>query len=123
MALSPSEGLKLCSTLQWHLSEERRRQAHPEAQPSKRLSQVSLQSLSRLLQRDDLSLQGAKPLGQGQQRGRERRLLVSNEGRRLLWEGSQAALMQASESLQVLTAHPFFAAILGTALQGELRIR
>jgi hypothetical protein len=42
--------LESTSTLQWHLSEQRRRQAHPEDQPSTQLRQVSLQSLSRLLQ-------------------------------------------------------------------------
>jgi hypothetical protein len=31
-------------------------------------------------------------------------------------------MMQASQRLQVLMAHPFFAAIVGIALQGKLRI-
>src|SRR5437867_4123247 len=55
---NPHEGLQLVGSLQWHLSEQRRRQAHPEAQPSKRLGQVSLQSLSRLLQQRQGQLLG-----------------------------------------------------------------
>ncbi len=37
-------------TLQWHLLKGRSKPAHPEAQPSKQLRQVSLQSRCRLLQ-------------------------------------------------------------------------
>jgi len=76
-----------------------------------------------LLQSGDLRLQGVKPLGQGQQRSRKLRPLADNRGRWLLREESQAALMQASEHLQVLAAQPFFAAIAGMAKPGELRIR
>src|SRR6266851_2999941 len=76
-----------------------------------------------LLQCGNLGLQDAQRLWQRQQRGGQRRHLAGGEGcRRLLWEGSQAALMQASQRLQVLLAHPFFAAIVGIALQGKLGI-
>src|SRR6266536_2095427 len=42
--------LKPCRSLQWHFSKGRRKPAHLEAQTKQRLRQVSLQSLSRLLQ-------------------------------------------------------------------------
>src|SRR6266567_697622 len=48
--VSPIAGLKPLSSLQWHLSKKRRKQAHPEAQTRKRLWQVSLQSRCGLLQ-------------------------------------------------------------------------
>ena len=76
-----------------------------------------------LLQCGDLRQQGAKPLGQGQQRGGQGWLLVGPRSRQLLGEGSQAALMQALARLQVLTAHPFFAAIVGMAKPRELSLR
>src|SRR5438067_721168 len=75
-----------------------------------------------LLQRDDLGLQGAQRLGERQERSRQRRRLAGFGGRRLLWQGSQAALMQAGQCLQVLAAHPFFAAIVGMAAQGKLSL-
>src|SRR6266699_5094925 len=43
-------GLKPDGTLQWHLSKRRRKPAHPGAQASKQLRQVSLQSRRGLLQ-------------------------------------------------------------------------
>src|SRR6266496_5921794 len=76
-----------------------------------------------LLQRGDLGLQGAKPLGELQERSRKLRHLAGFGGRRLLWEGSQAARMQAGQQVQLLTAHPFFAAIVGMAKPGKRRIR
>src|SRR5258707_4993253 len=48
-----------------------------------------------LLQRSELSLQGAKPLGEREERGRQRWQSALKGGRWLWWEGSQAALMQA----------------------------
>jgi len=69
-----------------------------------------------LLQRGDLGLQGTKPLGERQERSRKLRHLAGEGGRRLLWERSQTAMMQAGQDLQLLTAHPFFAAIVGIAL-------
>jgi len=76
-----------------------------------------------LLQSSDLRLQGVQSLGQRQERGRQGWQLAGNGGRRLRWERSQTALMQASQHLQVLLAHPFFAAIAGMAWQGKLGIR
>jgi hypothetical protein len=58
-------------------------------------------------QYSDLSLQGTNCLGEGG--GQQWR-------RTCLGEGSQAALMQAGQHLQVLAVHPFFAAIVGMAL-------
>jgi hypothetical protein len=75
-----------------------------------------------LLQHGDLGLQGAKLFGQRQQRSRKLRHLAEVECRWHLGEGSQAALMQAGQQVQVLTAYPFFAAIVRMALQGKLRI-
>src|SRR6266568_6693488 len=50
MACGARSGLKPRVALQWHLWEERRREAHPEAQKRKRLLQVCLQSRGRLLE-------------------------------------------------------------------------
>ena len=75
-----------------------------------------------LLQRGDLSLQGAQPLGQGQEGVGQRWPLAVNRSRRFLWQGSQAAVMQAGQQVQVLTAHPFFAAIMGMARHRKLSI-
>jgi len=75
-----------------------------------------------LLQRGDLSLQGAQPLGQGQERVGQRWPLAVNRSRWFLWQGSQAAVMQAGQQVQVLTAHPFFAAIMGMARHRKLSI-
>src|SRR5260221_3996888 len=62
MAWEARLGLKHAVSLQWHLSKKRRKPAHPEAQTSKRLRQVSLQSLSRLLQhRHGQVLGGSQP--------------------------------------------------------------
>ncbi len=49
MAWEARLGLKPGVSLQWHLSEQRRRQAHSEAPTSKRLGEVSLQRRRRLL--------------------------------------------------------------------------
>jgi hypothetical protein len=46
-----------------------------------------------LLQGGDLGLQGAQPLGQGEERIAQRWSLAFNRSRRVLWQGSQAALM------------------------------
>ncbi len=75
-----------------------------------------------LLQRDDLGLQGGKLFRQREQRSRKLRPLALNRGGWLLWEGSQAALMQAGQDLKVLTAHPFFAAIVGMVLKRKLSL-
>ena len=76
-----------------------------------------------LLQNADLSLQGGKLFGQRQQLNRQRWYLAGNRGGRHLGKGSQAALMQAGQHLEVLLAHPFFAAIAGITLKRKLRIR
>jgi hypothetical protein len=76
-----------------------------------------------LLQCRDLSLQGVKSLWQGEERGGQRKRLVGMGCRWHLGQRSQAALMQVSQHRQVLTIHPFLAAIAGMAVQGELRIR
>src|SRR5437764_14733588 len=62
-----------------------------------------------LLQRSDLGLQGAKRLWQREELGGQRWQLAGNRRRRLLWEGSQTAMMQAGQQLQVLAASPVFA--------------
>ena len=79
--------------------------------------------LAVLLQCGDLGLQGAQGLGERQQRSRKLRHLVGQGSRRLLWEGSQTALMQAGQFLEVVLAQPFFAAIAMMAGQGQLSIR
>src|SRR6266567_1582091 len=63
-----------------------------------------------------LLLQGVQPLGQGEQRRGQGWPRAGNGHRWLRWGRRQAALMPAGESLQVLIAHPFFAAILGTTV-------
>jgi hypothetical protein len=75
-----------------------------------------------LLQRSELSLQGAKLRGEREERGRQRWQSALNGGRWLRWEGSQAAMMQAGQDLKVLTAHPFFAAIVGMVLKRKLSL-
>ncbi len=74
------------------------------------------------LQGGDLGLQGAKLLGQPEQRSRKLRHRGWQWGRWHLGERSQAALMQASQHLQLLSVHPFFAAIVRMAVQRELGI-
>jgi hypothetical protein len=76
-----------------------------------------------LLQRDELSLQGRKLLWQREQVGRQRWDLAGKLSRSFLLRRSQTAMMQASQHLQVVIAHPFFAAIVGMAWQGKLGIR
>ena len=49
--------------------------------------------------------------------------IAGNGGRQLRWKGSQAALMQAGQQFEMLTAHSFFAAIAGMALKEQLSIR
>ena len=68
-------------------------------------------------------LEGAKPLGQPQQNLSKLRHLAGIGDRRHLGQGSQAALMQAGESLQMLIAYPFFPAIDRMAVQRKLRLR
>src|SRR5260370_15070321 len=76
-----------------------------------------------LLQGGNLGLQGVKPLGQRQECSRQRRPRAGNGGGWLLWERSQAALMQAGQPQGVFLAHPFFSALVGVAFQGKLSIR
>src|SRR6266702_6284662 len=76
-----------------------------------------------LLQRGDLSLQGVKPLGQGQQRGSPRWQFVGTGSKRLLGERGQAALMPLGQQVQILSAHPFLATIVRMAVQSELGLR
>lgn len=75
-----------------------------------------------LLQSGDLGLQGGKLFRQGEQRSGQGQLRAENGRRWLLGGGGQAALMQASQQVEVLAAHPFFAAITGMALEGKLSI-
>jgi hypothetical protein len=76
-----------------------------------------------LLQGDQVGLHGAKLLWQFEQVGRQGGDLAGKLGRDWLRTASQMAMMQVSQHLQVLLAHPFFAAIAGMVLQGKLRIR
>src|SRR6266566_3070304 len=75
-----------------------------------------------LLQRDELGLHGRKLLWQPEQIGGQRWDLAGKLSRSFFLRGSQTALMQASQRLEVLLAQPFFAAIVRMALQGKLRI-
>src|SRR5260221_8478787 len=75
-----------------------------------------------LLQGGDLGLQGGKPLWERQKRSRKLRRLGRDGGRRHFGQESQAALMQAGQDLQVITAYPFFAAILVKAVLWEFRL-
>jgi hypothetical protein len=75
-----------------------------------------------LLQRDELGLHGRKLLWQREQIGGQRWDLAEQLSRSFFLRGSQTALMQASQHLEVLLAQPFFAAIVRMALQGKLRI-
>jgi len=75
-----------------------------------------------LLQRDELGLQGRKLLWQREQIGGQRWDLAGKLSRSFFLRGSQTALMQASQHLEVLLAQPFFAAIVRMAWQGKLRI-
>lgn len=70
------------------------------------LEQVA-QRADLLLQGADLALQGRQRLGQGQQVGWEQSWRTGTRGRRFLWEGSQTALVQTGQQLQVLAADPF----------------
>src|SRR5260221_10103154 len=67
-------------------------------------------------QGSDLGLQSAERLWQRKQGCRQRRQRVGNALRWPRWQGSQAALMQVGQQVQMLAAHPFFAAIVGMAL-------
>jgi hypothetical protein len=75
-----------------------------------------------LLQSGDLGLQGADHFGQGKEGGGQEWQSSRSRDRWLWWEGSQVAMMQASQQIEVLPAQPFFAAIVGMVLQGELSI-
>jgi hypothetical protein len=75
-----------------------------------------------LLQRDELGLHGHKLLWQREPIGGQRWDLAGKLSRSFFLRGSQTALMQASQHLEVLLAQPFFAAISRMALQGKLRI-
>ena len=75
-----------------------------------------------LLQCDELGLHGRQLLWQREQIGGQRWDLAGKLSRSFFLRGSQTALMQASQHLEVLLAHPFFAAIVRMALQGKLRI-
>src|SRR5450755_2225648 len=75
-----------------------------------------------LVQRAELSLHGGKLFGQRQQLSRQRGHLALHRSRWNFGKGRQAALMQASQELEMLLAQPFFAAIVGMALQGKLSI-
>jgi hypothetical protein len=69
-----------------------------------------------LLQGGDLGLQGGNLLGQGEERSGKLRQLALNGSGWLCREGSDVAMMQASEQFQVLLTYSFFAAIAGMAL-------
>jgi len=75
-----------------------------------------------LLQRDELGLHGRKLLWQPEQIGGQRWDLAGKLSTSFFLRGSQTALMQASQRLEVLLAQPFFAAIVRMAWQGKLRI-
>src|SRR5260221_11940054 len=75
-----------------------------------------------LLQGGDLGLQGGKLLRHLEERSRQWRNLALNRSWWNLGKRSQTALMQAGQELEMFSAHPFFAAIAGMALQGKLSI-
>src|SRR5690242_18818953 len=88
-----------------------------------RLLEQERESSHLLLQRRQLSLQGAQLLRQVQQGGRQCSLLAKRGGRWLLGQRGQAALMQAGQHLQMLVTQPIFPAIMGMVVEGKLRLR